>query len=70
MSKALKTSVKLDTKSAVSSLDKLEKKIRNINNVINKTNSRHEKDRQPGPHQSAHISFTVHVALLHRDDPR
>ena len=40
MSKVLKTSVKLDTKDAVSSLDRLEKKIRKINDVINKTNSR------------------------------
>lgn len=40
MAKDLKTSVKLDTKSAVAALDKLEKKINHINNVVNKTNSR------------------------------
>lgn len=40
MAKDLRTSVKLDTKSAVRSLDQLEKRIRKINDVVNKTNSR------------------------------
>lgn len=40
MAKNLQTSVKLDTKGAVKSLDSLEKKINRINNLVNKTNSR------------------------------
>lgn len=40
MGKDLKTSVRLDTKSAVKSLDALERKINRINTAVNKTNSR------------------------------
>jgi len=41
--KTLKTSVKLDTKSAVSSLTKLERKIKAVNTAINKTSTGNDK---------------------------